>query len=334
MARKTRHGLTCSFEEAYERFLRLCSAQNYSDSTINGYRVVYRRFAEFMDVKALRDIEVHHVIEFMNHLRTVKIAPPGAAARPARKLAPKTLRNHHGALSSLWSWAVKIDPDIEHVMQHVPAPSAPRKPVHPTPSEDIVKLVKACEETAPYHNNVWASNFRSTCERDKLIILLLLDTCMRNGELCNLKMKDVTFQRGGGTCYIRKAKHNKSRHVSFGKRAYLALEAWLAVRGDVEEDDYLICNWTRNKGTKMSRDSVGRLLRRLSERAGIKPHVYPHQLRHTGAVELARQGVSAFQLQRIMGHADVSQTMQYIEAANLNEQEVQRMKSPVDRLRL
>lgn len=333
MARKTSTPITGPISTVYTRYLAFCRARNFSESTITGYEITFRRFAEFLDDKEFRTITVDDVVDFMGHIAGKVVTPDGVAPRKPRKLAPKTVRNYHGALGSLYSWATERDPSLEHLVQFVPAPVAPHQPIAPTPPEDLLKLMKACVESRPYHNNVWASNFRPTAERDKLIIAILLDTCMRASELCNMRIQDVSLRRGGGTCKIIEGKGKKSRYVSFGKRTRHLLDDWLATR-EYEPEDYLICNWQRHEGSRMSRDGLGRLLKRISERAGVRPEVTPHQLRRTGAVILVRHGVNAFQLQRIMGHSDIQTTMRYVQAGNLDEQEAQRRFSPMDQLRL
>ena len=334
MARKQSTPLTGSISQIAQRYLTHCRARNFSKSTITGYELTFRRFAEFVEDADVRDLTVEDVEKFMVYLSGKEVTPKGIAPRKPRKLAPKTLKNYHGTLGSLWSWIVDRDPSLEHLVQYVPPPVAPYQPIAPTPPEDLVKLFKACEESRPYRNNVWASNFRPSCERDKFILGILLDTCMRAGELCKMRISDVQLRRQGGVCKIIQGKGKKTRYVSFGKRTRRLLDDWLAVRPEYEEGDYLVCNMQRNVGSPMSQDGLGRLLKRLSKRAQISPLVSPHQLRRTGAVLLVRNGVHAFQLQRIMGHSDVQTTMRYVQAGNLKEQEAQRRYSPMDRLRM
>ncbi|MDQ3513091.1 MAG: tyrosine-type recombinase/integrase, partial [Chloroflexota bacterium] len=53
---------------------------------------------------------------------------------------------------------------------------------------------------------------------------------------------------------------------------------------------------------------VRNVLRRSAARLGL-PHIAPHGLRHSGATMLLNAGVSAKTVSRLLGHANVSMTL-------------------------
>jgi integrase len=72
--------------------------------------------------------------------------------------------------------------------------------------------------------------------------------------------------------------------------------------------DYVFVNlWGQPLGQPMSYASVDRLVRRLRARTGIE--FTPHQFRHSYATGLLRRGVRAEIVQHLLGHANVSTTI-------------------------
>jgi site-specific recombinase XerD len=59
--------------------------------------------------------------------------------------------------------------------------------------------------------------------------------------------------------------------------------------------------------------------RRLAARAGVRRRFAPHQLRHAHAVELAREGVPLYVIQRQLGHANLGTTSIYLQGIDTEE---------------
>ena len=71
-------------------------------------------------------------------------------------------------------------------------------PVEPLKKEEIELLIKACdfcEEAVTDRRRKFIMQ-RSTSKRDKAILLTLLDTGLRAGELCALRVGDVDMKTG------------------------------------------------------------------------------------------------------------------------------------------
>ncbi len=61
----------------------------------------------------------------------------------------------------------------------------------------------------------------------------------------------------------------------------------------------------------LNRKAIGRILNRSCIQAAI-PRFTAHQLRHTFGTEAASAGISATELQALMGHEDLSTTQRYV----------------------
>jgi site-specific recombinase XerD len=143
--------------------------------------------------------------------------------------------------------------------------------------------------------------------RDRAMILVLLRTGMRIGELLNMKVTDVQIKERKIEIYEGE-KNRLGRVVYFGDDAVTALRKWLKQRNPSEE--YLI--YTRRGGEKMSYSTARAIFQRYVGEAGLTGRGYSlHTLRHTFATELLNAGMRLECLQALLGHRSIEQTRRY-----------------------
>jgi len=141
--------------------------------------------------------------------------------------------------------------------------------------------------------------------RDRAMILVLLRTGLRIGELLNTKMADVHLQERRIEIYEGE-KNRLGRVVYLSDDAVLALRRWLKKRNPGEE--YLI--YTRTE--TMSYSTARTIFRRYLVKAGLADKGYSlHTLRHTFATEFLNAGMRLECLQVILGHRSIEETRRY-----------------------
>jgi len=144
-----------------------------------------------------------------------------------------------------------------------------------------------------------------TRKRDRLIVLLLYGAGLRVSELCNLKKKDVDFERS--LLIVRGGKGAKDRVVPIPAFLLKEIRAYLETRDD--DSEYLLVEERREKKDRISTKTVWYLLRKYGERAGVK--VTPHMLRHSFATHMLENGVDIRAIQEFLGHSNLSTTQIY-----------------------
>lgn len=319
-----------NLKHAAEGFLFHKEADGMAPNTISDYRRTLREFLIFcadLDIAAIEDITSYHIRCYLHHLRT------------ERELSPKTVKNQWATLSSLWTWAA-AELDLPHVIRgHIACPKAPPPEIIPLTKGDVVAMLDATEKSHRWKTDRRRAvkRRRPEANRDKAIVLMLVDTGVRVTELCQLDRGDVELSRG--LVVIRESKYRmttKSRHVYLGKAARKALWRYLAEREErlgeaIPSDAPLFA--AHHNDTRLDRHAIRRMLYRCADRAGV-PNVYPHRFRHTFAINYLRNGGDPFTLQTLLGHSSLDMVKVYIRIAERDVEDVHRRASPADNWRL
>jgi site-specific recombinase XerD len=173
-------------------FLLSKEAEGCSKCTLADYTNGLAHYGRWLQTEGLDPLGATptHVKGFLAHLRTI-------TSRRGRPLAPKSILNVYVALRSFYRWAHE-DLGAENPMTRVPQPK-----VQPTLiqslSREQVAAVLAATETTGQARTVGRRSFamkRPTAQRDRAIILTLLDSGLRVGELCALRMQDLDLASG------------------------------------------------------------------------------------------------------------------------------------------
>ena len=151
---------------------------------------------------------------------------------------------------------------------------------------------------------------KSDGERNLAIIEVLYGCGLRVTELIELKISEIYWKEG----FIRViGKGNKERLVPLGKIASKHLKVYLnEVRVHQKLNNEFIDHVFLNKnGKKLSRVMVFKIIKRLTELAGIKKNVSPHTLRHSFATHLVEGGADLRAVQEMLGHQSITTTEIY-----------------------
>jgi len=145
--------------------------------------------------------------------------------------------------------------------------------------------------------------------RDRAILELLYACGLRVSELVGLDTDRVDLD-GQQVRVIGKG--NKERRVPMGDEARERLhryrvgprQAWTAGRPTPAV-------FVGQRGRRLSREAVWRLVRRWTQVAGVHERVTPHTFRHSFATHLLEGGADLRVVQALLGHASISTTQLY-----------------------
>jgi site-specific recombinase XerD len=271
-----------------------------------------------------------HLAEFVRFLERDGQSATLAELRPAsirrwllavqaghkRPLAPSSIAGRVRTVRAFGSWIAR-EFDLTHSpVRGVPVPRVPERIISSLRDGDVRALLRALEE-------------RSTQpDRDRAIVLLLLDTGVRLSEVAGLRIKDVDLIEG--RCRVM-GKGSRERLVPIGRKTRQALRRTLTRRGTVDADDALFVG---PDGAPLAAHAYQQLFRRLASHSHLSTRCSPHVLRHTFARAFLQNGGDVFSLQRILGHSPSSLqvTRRYVDLLDDDLRAIHRQASPVDRL--
>jgi len=146
--------------------------------------------------------------------------------------------------------------------------------------------------------------------RDRAVMELMYATGMRVSEVSDLVLEGLNLEVGFVKC---KGKGGKERIVPLGRKAKEAVSKYIEksrkkASKKAAQDKHLFVS---RLGKKLSRQSLWKLIKKYTRRAGIKKKITPHTLRHSFATHLLEKGADLRSVQEMLGHADISTTQVY-----------------------
>lgn len=263
-----------------------CSARRLSENTILDYKSTLNKFASMVSNTSVGSIDSSHIAQFLSSFP---------------QLSPKSLLNKYVALSAFWTWLCRNGYSDQHMVHRIPRPKVNPPVIEPFSELEIRAMFSALGRRY---------------NRNRAILILLLDTGLRASELINLEWEDIDLKN----CRIKVlGKGNKERFVPFSSRTAAVLFRY--------HTQY------KGKPFELTRTRLAHLLQEIGKRAGVE-RVYPHRFRHTFAIFYLRNGGDIFSLQAILGHSSLEMVKRYLHLAQVDIDKVHQRASPVDRLRL
>lgn len=149
--------------------------------------------------------------------------------------------------------------------------------------------------------------------RNYCIIALMLDSGLRQSEVCNLRYKDFDFKN----CIIKvKGKGNKERFVAFGETTSSFINKYIK-ECPYDTKEYLFFT---SSGDVLTPNAIKRLIYKINLKLPFE--VSSHKLRHNFATNYIldqykeKGDVDIYRLKSLMGHSDIETTENYLHIAN------------------
>ena len=281
-----------------DEFVADLRRQEASPATVRNYGADLRVFARWFADSTGEDFTAHAVTptdlrDYKAHLRTME------------RLQAATVNRRLAALRRFFLWAKGAGKITNLPTEQVKGiPAAPRTPKALT-KRDIDRLLREAER----HGN--------TC--NLAILLTLRHTGLRVGELCNLRLGDVTVSERKGEVLVRGGKGDKDRTVPLNNDVRRALTLYQAVRPTVANDYVFI----GQRGEALKPQGVQQVVAKYARRAGL-PKVTPHILRHTFAKHVLDAGEDLATVQRLLGHERLETTAIYTQPTSRDLEEAVR----------
>lgn len=271
-----------TLEQLVGDYLSSCRARGLARATVEQYRFslteVFLPWCRDQAVNDVAELSQRALDRFTAHL----LEEGGRRGRLSRTTSHTYIRH----VRQFLNWARKEGETASEAKPQLPR--LPRRVLDVLSREEIDQLEGAAQT-----------------ERDKLIVRLLADTGIRVGELCALRVGDVTRHERGALLKIH-GKGGKERLVPLRPELARRLDRFSRHRPRDAVDDRIFLALRRGREgdyEALTTSGVGQLLRGLADRAGLTKRVHPHLLRHSFATEALRRGMNPVQLAQILGHS-------------------------------
>lgn len=287
--------VACTPNEAVKLFLQDCETRRLAPSTIVWYRSKLLDFTRWLDGEGVTDLSAVNTPTMRRYLAT---------------LARTTVQHQHNCGRTLRRFfRFLLEESLITTAPTIAQPKLPRR-VLPALTETQVKaILDVCDE------------------RDRAIVLTILDSGLRASELCALNVQDVDLQTGA--VFVRKGKGGKTRVTFVGAQTLRAIQEYLAERSPARPAAPLFPNKTT--GTRLTVGGVVQLMERLRAASDVDA-LTAHALRRTFAITALRGGMDIHLLARLMGHADTQVLWRYLDILDADLKEAHARVRPVERL--
>lgn len=280
---------------------RLLEQQGLSAHTVASYRDTFRLLLGFATQRLRRapskllieDLDASFLESFLQYLEV------------NRGNSVRTRNTRLAALHAFFRFVALSEPALGLQCQRIlaiPAKRYEQRPVEFLTEEEAAALV-----TAP-DPQTWVGS------RDRALLLVAVQTGLRNSEITSLRCQDVALGTGAHVRCLGKGR--KMRCTPLRPDVVAILKPWLSrQRGEPGDPVF-----PSSRGGHLSADALQRLVSRHAKTASKvcpslkKKSVTPHTLRHAAAMGLLRRGVDLSVIALWLGHESSETTQIYLHA--------------------
>ncbi len=217
-----------------------------------------------------------------------------------REYASATVARKVAAMKSFCHFLLRNDAISDDPAEELDSPKVKKQlPTTLTPAE-VERLLALPASAPPTPKSL----------RDVALLEVLYATGMRVSEVAQLTLDDLDLEAGTVRCM---GKGNKERVMPLYAEAIAAVRAYLekgrpALLGANKHERTLFLN---PRGERLTRQGLWLIIKGYARELGLEDRVTPHTLRHSFATHMLNGGAGLREVQRLLGHANISTTQVY-----------------------
>lgn len=270
-----------TIQETLNKFINYQLSIGNTQKTIQSYTTHINQFITYKDNSSIEDVNYNDYENYIIYLRS-------------KAITSVTIHSYAQSLKTFFHYCHENGFLREDIFSRIKLPRYKKKAIEILSSKDIDILL---DYFNPY-------TFQGA--RNKLIVVLMLDSGLRLNEVLNLNLIDFFLE----TNLIRiNGKGQKQRYVPLTKQILSAYNQYLKFfefkfppLGQIFVD---------NNGFPINQECVKSFFRRMRKTLDM-PKLHPHLLRHTFATMFLLNGGDPLSLQLILGHTTLTLTQKYV----------------------
>ena len=264
-----------------------------SSLSLQSYRSDIDKFERYVKKqdKGLDEIRQSDLSGFLDYLRSTG-------------MAPSSIARHLSSIKGFFRYLNRAGETANNPAQSISGPKLFR--THPGALS--VEKVKELLDCAKRATDTDRSKKKLTL-RDLALLEFLYGTGARVSEAVEAKQSDLYVEMSLVKLF---GKGKKERVVPMGHAAWEALKNYQNIcrfgLAGSKSGDHIFLN---NRGGRLSRMGIWKILNKYVSASGINKKVSPHTLRHSFATHLLQGGADLIAVQELLGHADIATTEIY-----------------------
>ena len=277
-----------------EHFVQVLKIEkNHSSNTINSY---------LSDIKSFEKYLIKRKITFKKTINESDVVKKYFRYLSRSKISSTSIKRKYSSLSSYFSYLLDRKIIKKNPLNGIYTPKLIKKLPTVLSVEEIEKIFKQSEN----------SDNELLGLRDRCIIELLYSCGLRVSELCSLKINNLQFDSNVIRFF---GKGNKERIIPLTFYAKEWLEKYLYQSRQIlsnrksSEQKFVFLS---NNGKRLTRAAIWQSIKKYVKAAGIVKTVSPHTFRHSFATHLVDGGANLIEIQKLLGHSDISTTEIYV----------------------
>jgi len=298
-----------TLQKAVEDFIVDRELNNYTKKTIRTYEQRLRYFTTWLEsthgVVLVEGLQLAHLRGWISYLQKTP-------TYRGKKLSDESVHSYGQSLLAFCHWLEREELLEKPITTRFRLPRVEEKFISTFTSEDVQKLLDACEEGDLHRPQLR----KALTARNRAIVSLFIDTGIRLNELVGLRLGDIDrYMR----VLLVHRKGNKWQQVPVSRDGFKPLHEYLtryrpylAKQAGVDaarKEDAVFLN---DDGEPLAYWGVAALWRRLKKRTGIgDKRVSAHNARRYMATTQLADGRSPLDVQRQMGHTTLHMTNKY-----------------------
>lgn len=267
----------------------------------------------------LSDLTIHEARAFITSLQGTVTKYEGHTLTPPKPgctYSAQTIHKHVTTLRAFSNWLQQEGYTKQPLFALLDLPKLPQTKIEVLSPEEIQQVLASINPSSFMGARLYA------------MVILMIDSGLRAGEVIGLKLTDVDWDRG---VFKVMGKGAKERFVPLGATAKQVMLRYVQVfrpqpaRPDVD-NVFLSLD-----GYPLTVNAMTQIMKRLAKNSGI-PRLHAHLLRHTCGVQYLMVGGDTKSLQMFLGHASPFMTHHYEQFKDEQVMAQHRKYSPIDSL--
>ena len=279
-------------QEETQNLLIWLERQGYAEATIKTTKIKLTQFLNWLEretLSNLNDLNMTHIENYNHYLQKRK-------TKKGTLLHPTTIKNHQELLKQIDKYQQKTQNNKPLIKHLIPPSKTKSNPITLT-KEEIQNLYKATENTLLGY-------------RDRAMLSLYYGCGLRRQEVENLEQKDINYSTK--TLHITKSKTYRNRYIPMSngvQKDILRYQKYSRPYLTIPKSDHLLLS--QKTGKTLKGNSQLNRLKHLAQKANLATPITLHNLRHTIATHLLKDGMPLEKIRQFLGHQSLDSTQHY-----------------------